>query len=177
MQGQYWDEEIGLCYNRHRYFDPQIGSFISQDPLGLAAGENVYAYAPNVWGWVDPLGLACNKGSKSTALQKFYPDNEGFLGQPERKFLMPGEKIDRYGGSDYSRFFSPQGTAEGARALPPGTAGQPLRTFEVVKPLEVKSGTVSPAFGELGLGEQYKTPVRMKTLLDRGIIREITPGG
>jgi RHS repeat-associated protein len=59
MQGQYWDEEIGLCYNRYRYFDPQICSFISQDPIGFAGGENVYAYAPNIWGWVDPLGLSC----------------------------------------------------------------------------------------------------------------------
>jgi uncharacterized protein RhaS with RHS repeats len=33
--------------------------------LGLAAGENVYAYAPNVWGWVDPLGLSCEGASKS----------------------------------------------------------------------------------------------------------------
>ena len=58
-QGQYYDPELDLCYNRYRYFNPQICSFISQDPLGLAAGENVYAYGPNVWGWVDPLGLAC----------------------------------------------------------------------------------------------------------------------
>jgi RHS repeat-associated protein len=57
FQGQYWDDEIGLCYNRYRYYDPQICSFISQDPLGLAVGENIYAYAPNVWGWVDPHGL------------------------------------------------------------------------------------------------------------------------
>jgi RHS repeat-associated protein len=61
MQGQYYDEETGLCYNRSRYFDPQIGSFISQDPIGLAGGDNVYAYAPNVWGWADPLGLSCKK--------------------------------------------------------------------------------------------------------------------
>jgi RHS repeat-associated protein len=65
MQGQYWDDEIALCYNRHRYFDPQICSFISQDPLGLAAGENVYAYAPNVWGWADPLGL-CKESRPAT---------------------------------------------------------------------------------------------------------------
>ena len=57
LQGQYRDEETGLCYNRHRYFDPEICSFITQDPIGLAGGENLYAYAPNVWGWVDPLGL------------------------------------------------------------------------------------------------------------------------
>ena len=57
MQGQYIDDETGLCYNRFRYFDSGICSFVSQDPIGLAAGENVYAYALNVWGWVDPLGL------------------------------------------------------------------------------------------------------------------------
>ncbi len=57
MQGQYWDPETALCYSRHRYFDPRICSYISPNPLGLAAGENVYAYAPNVWGWADPLGL------------------------------------------------------------------------------------------------------------------------
>jgi len=61
MQGQYHDEETGLYYNRHRYFDPHTCSFISQDPIGLAGGENLYAYAPNVWGWIDPLGL-CPKG-------------------------------------------------------------------------------------------------------------------
>jgi RHS repeat-associated protein len=63
MQGQYLDNETGLCYNRFRYFDPEICSFISQDPIGLAAGENVYAYAPNVWGWVDPLGLSCESAA------------------------------------------------------------------------------------------------------------------
>jgi RHS repeat-associated protein len=68
MQGQHWDDEIGLCYNRYRYFDPQICSFISQDPIGLAGGENVYAYAPNVWGWVDPLGLCPKDASKSVTL-------------------------------------------------------------------------------------------------------------
>jgi len=33
--------------------------------LGLAAGVNLYRYAPNVWGWVDPLGLC---GDKTTRL-------------------------------------------------------------------------------------------------------------
>ena len=57
FQGQYYDEEIDLNYNRYRYFDSKTSSFISQDPLGLAAGSNTYAYAPNVWSWIDPLGL------------------------------------------------------------------------------------------------------------------------
>ena len=58
FQGQQVDEESGLAYNRHRYYDPNTGRFISKDPIGLAGGVNVYQYAPNPVGWVDPLGLA-----------------------------------------------------------------------------------------------------------------------
>ena len=36
FQGQYEDEETGLYYNRFRYYDPNTGSYISQDPIGLA---------------------------------------------------------------------------------------------------------------------------------------------
>ncbi|MGC3932874.1 RHS repeat-associated core domain-containing protein [Pseudomonas atacamensis] len=57
FQGQYHDLETGLHYNRHRYYDPGIGRFISKDPVGYAGGLNTYAYAPNPTGWVDPLGL------------------------------------------------------------------------------------------------------------------------
>jgi RHS repeat-associated protein len=57
FQGQYFDHETGLHYNHFRYYDPQIGRYISKDPIGLAGGLNPYAYAPNPTGWVDPLGL------------------------------------------------------------------------------------------------------------------------
>jgi RHS repeat-associated protein len=56
-QGQYCDEETGLHYNRHRYYDPDIGRFLTQDPIGLSGGINLYLYAPNPRGWIDPLGL------------------------------------------------------------------------------------------------------------------------
>ncbi|MBR9879216.1 MAG: hypothetical protein GYB17_06835, partial [Gammaproteobacteria bacterium] len=61
FQGQYLDEETGLHYNRHRYYDPETGRFTTQDPIGLAGGENLYMYAPNPTGWVDPLGLSSRK--------------------------------------------------------------------------------------------------------------------
>jgi len=57
FQGQYLDHETGLHYNRHRYYDPEIGRFIAKDPIGFAGGLNVYQYADNPVGWVDPLGL------------------------------------------------------------------------------------------------------------------------
>lgn len=58
FQGQYLNDETGLHYNRHRYYDPEIGRFTTQDPIGLAGGDNLYVYAPNPTGWVDPLGLS-----------------------------------------------------------------------------------------------------------------------
>jgi RHS repeat-associated protein len=57
FQGQYFDHETGLHYNRYRYYDPKIGRFISKDPIGLAGGLNPHVYAPNPVVWVDPLGL------------------------------------------------------------------------------------------------------------------------
>lgn len=169
FQNQWEDEESGLYYNLNRYYDPESGQYLSQDPIRLEGGLRTHGYVHDPMQWVDPLGLAgCGK-----SIQKFYPDNDGFLGSRQRKFLMPGERIDRYGGSKYSRFFSPAGTPEAARALPPGTSGQPLRTFEVLKPFEVEAGTVAPAYGEIGLGTQYTTPVRLEVLLERGILREL----
>jgi len=56
-QGQYFDEETGLHYNRFRYYDPDVGRFTTQDPIGLLGGDNLYQYAPSPIGWIDPLGL------------------------------------------------------------------------------------------------------------------------
>lgn len=57
FHGQYFDAETGLHYNRFRYYSPDVGRFVSNDPIGLLGGENFYAYAPNPIMWVDPLGL------------------------------------------------------------------------------------------------------------------------
>ncbi|WP_193395011.1 RHS repeat-associated core domain-containing protein, partial [Pseudomonas savastanoi] len=59
FQGQYFDVETGLHYNTFRYYDPEIGRFITQDPIGLLGGENLYEYAPNTINWIDPWGLSC----------------------------------------------------------------------------------------------------------------------
>ncbi|QQQ01322.1 RHS repeat-associated core domain-containing protein [Lysobacter enzymogenes] len=56
--GQYFDAESGLHYNRHRYYDPDTGQYLSPDPLGLEGGHRPQAYVGNPNGWIDPLGLA-----------------------------------------------------------------------------------------------------------------------
>ncbi|QDW49228.1 RHS repeat-associated core domain-containing protein [Burkholderia sp. KBS0801] len=64
FQGQQVDDETGLHYNRHRYYDPSSSRFVSKDPISLAGGINVYQYALNPVEWIDPLGLSrFKKGS------------------------------------------------------------------------------------------------------------------
>ena len=52
-QGQYYDSEVELCYNRFRYYHPETGRYISEDPIGFLSGEpNFFAYVSdtNAWG-------------------------------------------------------------------------------------------------------------------------------
>jgi RHS repeat-associated protein len=58
LAGQYYDDETGLHYNYHRYYDPKTGRYFTPDPIGLAGGINLYAYvANNPINYFDPLGL------------------------------------------------------------------------------------------------------------------------
>jgi len=62
-QGQYYDAEIELAYNRFRYYSPDQGRYISKDPIGLASGEyGFYNYVEDPNGWVDGFGLAKSYG-------------------------------------------------------------------------------------------------------------------
>ncbi|XOV40457.1 RHS repeat-associated core domain-containing protein [Pseudomonas sp. App30] len=70
FQGQYLDRETGLHYNTFRFYDPDVGRFVSPDPIGLAGGVHAYQYAVNPLGWADPSGwcstkLGKNMGAKS----------------------------------------------------------------------------------------------------------------
>lgn len=66
LPGQQYDDESGLHYNRHRYYNPLQGRYITQDPIGLAGGWNAYLYPLNPTMETDPLGLA--------ACKVLYPD-------------------------------------------------------------------------------------------------------
>nr|WP_244100205.1 RHS repeat-associated core domain-containing protein [Burkholderia anthina] len=52
--GQYADDTTVLHYNTFRFYDPDVGRFINQDPIVLLGGDNLYQYASNPTGWIDP---------------------------------------------------------------------------------------------------------------------------
>ncbi|WP_314818519.1 RHS repeat-associated core domain-containing protein, partial [Capnocytophaga gingivalis] len=71
-QGQYYDFETNLAYNRFRYYSPETGTYISQDPIRLWGGKNLYVYIedPNIL--VDIFGLRKVKPSKTIGQTNIY---------------------------------------------------------------------------------------------------------
>ena len=78
LQNQYADLETGLHYNFFRYYEPDAGRFVNQDPIGLMGGENFYQFAPNIQNMMDPWGLnavSITKGALSMiAIDTMTPD-------------------------------------------------------------------------------------------------------
>jgi len=60
--GHFYDEHIGLHYNRYRDYDPRSGRYLQPDPIGHDGGTNLYAYPSNPLSDVDLLGLVHRKG-------------------------------------------------------------------------------------------------------------------
>ena len=75
-QGQYYDSEVELCYNRFRYYHPETGRYISEDPIKLLGGFNVFAYVSDTNAWVDLLGLNENSYSKD---KRYTPDQQALV--------------------------------------------------------------------------------------------------
>ena len=70
-QGQYEDVETGLYYNRFRYYSPDEGMYLSQDPIRLNGGANLYAYIHDPNSWVDVFGLkgsSCGQSQTAASL-------------------------------------------------------------------------------------------------------------
>jgi len=63
--GQYEDLETGLHYNRFRYYDPESGQYLSQDPIALDGGSKVYAYVGDTTVETDVLGLSRRSAART----------------------------------------------------------------------------------------------------------------
>ncbi len=55
--GHFYDEDLGLFYNRFRDYDPELARYLQPDPLGHGGGTNLFAYSANPLVDVDLRGL------------------------------------------------------------------------------------------------------------------------
>ncbi|EIX1226535.1 hypothetical protein MKE99_002161 [Shigella flexneri] len=94
LPGQYFDEETGLHYNLFRYYAPECGRLVSQDPIGLNGGLNLYAYAPNPLGWIDPLGLNSLGIDSNNIFRGDGNYKGGGIGQPKSGTISAQDIID-----------------------------------------------------------------------------------
>lgn len=161
FQGQYFDVESKLHYNRFRYYCPKQQRFIHQDPIGLVGGLNHYQYAPNPVNWVDPFGLSCKENNWNSFQKKtkghFYNSSDAALSfqkvkevqamekgtRPEPSTYLPQSYIDSHldkfsGGASY---FAPKWALDAFGRDPVGRDdGQFVMTTKQVNEILLRTG-------------------------------------
>ncbi|QVN23351.1 RHS repeat-associated core domain-containing protein [Burkholderia pyrrocinia] len=149
--GQYFDAETGLHYNRHRYYDPATGRFISRDPIGLRGGFNVYQYGPNPIGWIDPLGLTPCPGRRGAFRQAKRDLGIPLNQQPDKVLNQKAGQMGQYNqvmmtGSD------------GSPALDKNNQPIWTREYQFTRPdgsvVLIQDHAAGHYFGEAGVGDQ-----------------------
>ena len=108
LPGQYHDRETDLYHNYRRYYDPKIGAYINQDPIGMDAGINLYSYVNgDPLRYIDPEGLAAEhtKNQRPSNL----PKHEA--GEARKQRDAGSEKGDK------RRPFKPRRTPKNQRGL------------------------------------------------------------
>ena len=64
-----------MCYNRFRYYHPETGRYISEDPIKLLGGFNVFAYVGDTNAWLDVLGLNGSTYARERLMQHMRNDH------------------------------------------------------------------------------------------------------
>jgi RHS repeat-associated protein len=128
FQGQYFDRETGFSYNRFRYYDARSAQYISPDPIRLEGGADLYAYCPDPYNFIDPLGLKCEKIVR-------------FMSEAEAEAMKKaGGLVRRPQGNGFSR--AAKWISELAKGRDPSKLGKSKNyTHKVV--MEVEEGTIA----------------------------------
>ena len=126
FQGQYFDAETGLHYNRFRYYGTAAHIYISSDPAGLVGGTNTFLYGNNPINWTDPLGLTGLPVIAGTVVNR-----------------IGGNAIENLRMSEGEKKLNPPGISVLMNCPPCAAAKQMTDTFPKVKKLQEASKTVA----------------------------------
>ena len=139
------------------------------------SGTNGFGYsssnAGNASSSVSPTAQT-NASNPTTALQPYYPPNDGFKGEVQKVTLQPGTLVQRTGGLG-GKYVAPAGTPTQKLSLPYEQLGQPTTTLEVRQPVVVSAGFVAPWFGQIGGGVQYKLDYPLIQYVNADVMRVI----
>ena len=95
FQGQYYDHETELAYNRFRYYAPELGRYISEDPIRFDSGTTaLHSYVEDTTGWIDIFGLAKShyNGKRGEARAKHDLERSGFKHIRDQVVMMVNGK-------------------------------------------------------------------------------------
>jgi len=99
--GQYFDAETGFYHNYFRDYDPELGRYIQEDPVGLSGGINMYVYASsNPISNYDPLGLTFKNQYKTAnsveECRVIYDQNAEDILDEAVRGCDPGDSVKDY---------------------------------------------------------------------------------
>lgn len=101
FQGQYQDRETGLYYNRFRYYAPEEGMYVSQDPIGLAGSLKLYSYLEDPNYLIDPLGLKkCFADANARLYAEGIIKRNGGVKLKEGHYVFPNRRSARQAASE-----------------------------------------------------------------------------
>ncbi|TWC12575.1 RHS repeat-associated protein, partial [Pseudomonas sp. SJZ085] len=162
FQGQYHDLESGLHYNRHRYYNPETGRYLTPDPSKLAGGLNGYRYTLNPTGWVDPLGLVdCpGKGGCRPAVGEQDPAAKVGVDEGEPQLPMTAEqrraRIDELAEANAKRRVEEYERKYGMHTI---AKHNPEITDRAIRqrPIDGSHPTISGQIGPVSSSSQFKS--------------------
>jgi uncharacterized protein RhaS with RHS repeats len=139
------------------WYDPQTGRFLSQDPIGLAGGVNLYAYAGNnPSSYSDPFGLCIDSNDPDCSLgQRIANKIKGFFSS------MAGRAVNAMAGA-----VAVMGQVMSAPVPGAGNASEALSGVSAEDGASLSGGQRTAA-AAMAIGEIVTAPIEVHHLLPR----------